>query len=172
MPQGKYMVASLRWAGTSPWHGGKFYVNLLTPGVTEKFLAITMDAYTRNIGEQFGKRVPGVFTDEPEITPAGGLPWADDLPEVFQKRWNYDLIVNLPSLVAAGGRLEAGPARLSSGPARTVHRPLGQALPRLLRQARPRIHRPLLGARVAELPHRRPTTWRCTPGTRGPRSTS
>lgn len=103
LPEGKYMVASLRWAGTSPWHGGKFYVNLLTPGVTEKFLAITMDAYRRNLGEQFGKRVPGVFTDEPEILPAGGLPWADDLPEVFQKRWNYDLIVNLPSLVRPVG---------------------------------------------------------------------
>jgi hypothetical protein len=101
--QGKYWVASLRLAATSPWHGGKFYVNLLTPGVTEKFLAITMDAYTRNIGEQFGKRVPGVFTDEPEITPTGGLPWADDLPEVFQKRWNYDLITNLPSLVGPVG---------------------------------------------------------------------
>jgi hypothetical protein len=100
---GKYMVASLRWAGTSPWYGGKFYVNLLTPGVTEKFLAITMDAYTRNIGDQYGKRVPGVFTDEPQILPAGGLPWTDDLPEVFRKRWNYDLIVNLPSLIRPVG---------------------------------------------------------------------
>ncbi len=103
LEQGKYMVASLRWAGTSPWHGGKFYVNLLTPGVTEKFLAITMDAYTREIGAQYGKRVPGVFTDEPEILPAGGLPWADDLPEVFRKRWGYDLITSLPSLVRPVG---------------------------------------------------------------------
>ncbi len=103
LPQGKYLVASLRWAGTSPWHGGKFYVNLLTPGVTQKFLEVTMDPYTRNIGEQYGKRVPGVFTDEPEILPAGGLPWADDLPQVFQKRWGYDLMDNLPSLVRPVG---------------------------------------------------------------------
>ncbi len=103
LPQGKYLVASLRWAGTSPWHGGKFYVNLLTPGVTQKFLEITMDAYTRNIGEQYGKRVPGVFTDEPEILPAGGLPWTDDLPQAFQKRWGYDLMGTLPSLVRPVG---------------------------------------------------------------------
>ena len=103
LPQGKYLVASLRWAGTSPWHGGKFYVNLLTPGVTEKFLAITMDAYTRNIGGQYGKRVPGVFTDEPHLSPAGGLPWADDLPAVFKGRWGYDLLDNLPSLVRPVG---------------------------------------------------------------------
>ncbi len=101
--KGKYLVASLRWAGASGWHGGKFYVNLLTPGVTEKFLAVTMDAYTRNIGDQYGKRVPGAFTDEPHLAPAGGLPWANDLPEVFRKRWGYDLIDSLPSLVRPVG---------------------------------------------------------------------
>ncbi len=103
LAQGKYLVASLRWAGTSGWYGGKFYVNLLTKGVTEKFLAITMDAYTRNIGDQFGKRVPGVFTDEPHLSPAGGLPWAPDLADVFRSRWGYDLIDNLPSLVRPVG---------------------------------------------------------------------
>jgi len=100
---GQYLVASRQWAGTSPWHGGKFYVNLLDPGVTEKFLEITMDAYTRNIGGQYGKRVPGVFTDEPHLAPAGGLPWTEDLPAVFQKRWGYDLMDHLPSLVRPVG---------------------------------------------------------------------
>jgi len=102
-PAGKCLVASLRWAGTSPWYGGKFYVNLLTPGVTEKFLELTMEPYVKNIGDQFGKRVPGVFTDEPQITPAGGLPWSKDLPEVFKKRWGYDLVESLPSLAKPVG---------------------------------------------------------------------
>jgi len=101
--EGKYLLASVRRAGTSPWYGGKFYVDLMYPGVTEKFLAITMDAYTRKIGEHYGKRVPGVFTDEPHLAPAGGLPWTDDLPEVFEKRWGYNLIDNLPSLVRPVG---------------------------------------------------------------------
>jgi len=103
LPAGKYLVASLRWAGTSGWYGGKFYVNLLTPGVTEKFLELTMEPYVRNIGEQFGQRVPGVFTDEPHLAPAGGLPWSHDLPEAFRQRWGYDLIENLPSLVRPVG---------------------------------------------------------------------
>lgn len=99
LPKGKYLVASIRQAGSSPWYGGKFYVNLLDPGVTEKFLAITMDAYRLEVGGQFGKRVPGVFTDEPHIRPAGGLPWTNDLPRMFEKRWGYTLIDHLPSLV-------------------------------------------------------------------------
>jgi hypothetical protein len=98
LPNSKYLVASVQRAGTSPWYGGKFYVDLMYPGVTQKFLAITMDAYTREIGDQYGKRMPGVFTDEPHLLPAGGLPWTDDLPDVFEKRWGYSLIDNLPSL--------------------------------------------------------------------------
>ena len=59
MPEADYLVAYVRRAGNSPWHGGKCYVDLLYPGVTEKFLAITMDAYRREVGDQFGKRIPG-----------------------------------------------------------------------------------------------------------------
>ncbi len=98
LPQGRYLTAKVRQASNSPWHGNRCYVNLLTPGVTEKFLDVTLEAYRREIGEQFGKRVPGSFTDEPNIRPAGGLPWCRDLPEQFQKRWGYSLIDSLASL--------------------------------------------------------------------------
>jgi len=100
---GRYLVATLQRAGNSPWHGNRCYVNLLTPGVTAKFLEVTMGAYEREIGQHFGKRVPGVFTDEPEIRPAGGLPWCDDLPQQFQKRWGYSLLEHLPSLTLPVG---------------------------------------------------------------------
>jgi hypothetical protein len=95
---GKYLTAQVRRAGNSPWHGDRCYVDLLYPGVTEKFLEITMGAYKKNLGSEFGKRIPGVFTDEPNIAPAGGLPWTEDLPAQFEKRWGYSLLANLPSL--------------------------------------------------------------------------
>ncbi len=99
--EGKYLVASIARATPGPWYGGKFYVDLLRPGVTEKFLEVTLDAYKREIGAQFGKRVPGVFTDEPELRPAGGLPWTERLPQLFEQRWGYSLLPNLPTLAAA-----------------------------------------------------------------------
>ncbi|MBI5385474.1 MAG: hypothetical protein HZA90_12415 [Verrucomicrobia bacterium] len=102
-PAGRYLSAEIRRAANSPWHGNRCYVNLLTPGVTEKFLDVTMEAYKREIGQHFGKRVPGAFTDEPEIRPAGGLPWCDDLPQQFQKRWGYSLLDSLASLSAEVG---------------------------------------------------------------------
>ena len=98
LPEAHYLIASQTRAGNSPWHGNRCYVNLLSPGVTEKFLEVTLEPYRREIGRQFGKRVPGVFSDEPNIRPAGGLPWSEVLATEFQKRWGYDLLGHLPSL--------------------------------------------------------------------------
>jgi len=103
LPQARYLVASVVRAGNSPWYGGRCYVDLMYPGVTEKFLEVTLDAYKREIGDQFGKRVLGSFADEPNIRPAGGLPWTDHLPQEFKKRWGYDLLDHLPSLARPVG---------------------------------------------------------------------
>lgn len=98
IPVEAHLVAEILWAQKKAWNGDRPYVNLLTPGVTEKFLEVTMEPYRKAVGHEFGKRIPGVFTDEPEIQPAGGFPWAKDLPEQFEKRWGYSLIDNLPCI--------------------------------------------------------------------------
>jgi len=99
----RYLAARIIKAKADGMFANRPYVNLLTKGVTEKFLEITLDAYKKQIGEEFGKRVPGVFTDEPHILPAGVQAWANDLPQVFEKRWGYSLIDNLPSLALQTG---------------------------------------------------------------------
>jgi len=98
LPEGKYLAATIVRAGARGWFGGKWYVDLMRDGVTEKFLDITLEAYRKRIGKHFGKRVPGSFTDEPHLTPAGHLPWTDALPRLFKERWGYDLIEHLPAL--------------------------------------------------------------------------
>jgi hypothetical protein len=97
-PEGHYLVVVQTLAKTSPWFGGTHYVDVLRPGVVEKFLDITMEAYRREVGDQFGQRIPGVFTDEPHLAPADGLHWTPDLPEQFEARWGYDLRHHLISL--------------------------------------------------------------------------
>jgi len=47
--------------------------------------------------------VPGWFTDEPHLAPAGGLHWSDHLPQLFQERWGYSLIDHLPQLARPVG---------------------------------------------------------------------
>ncbi|MDR2675345.1 MAG: hypothetical protein LBC18_10925 [Opitutaceae bacterium] len=112
LPDGKkYLVARAHYAAASGWYGGKWHVDLLKKGVTEKFLDITLDAY-RNVPEiakEFGRRVPGIFTDEPHpvgIRFAGldtSLHWNEDFCGEFQKRFGYSLADNIPSLVKETG---------------------------------------------------------------------
>ena len=103
LPEGRYLVATWRFAPARGWFGGKWYVDLLKPGVTEKFIEITLEAYKRHIGDQFGKRCPGIFTDEPHLCPAGGLHWNEHLSDEFRKRWGYNLEDHLPALQAPVG---------------------------------------------------------------------
>ncbi|NUQ61528.1 MAG: hypothetical protein HUU20_03505 [Pirellulales bacterium] len=98
LPEGRYLVAAVLRSESSPWYGGKTYVDLLYPGVTQKFLEVTLEPYRQRLGDQFGKRIPGSFTDEPRLEGRGGVPWTVDLAEQFQNRWGYSLIDHLPSL--------------------------------------------------------------------------
>lgn len=93
-----YLVVSEVRSTNAAWNGNRSYVNLLSPGVTEKFLDLTLEPYRLEIGKEFGRRVPGVFTDEPNIRPSDGWPWSEVLDQEFQKRWGYSLLDQLPSL--------------------------------------------------------------------------
>ncbi len=96
--QGSYFLFEKTFYPKSGWFGGFSYVDLLYPGVTEKFLQLTMSGYEQVSGDDFGKTIPGVFTDEPEISSPGGIRWTPDLFDIFRKQWGYDLKENLPSL--------------------------------------------------------------------------
>ncbi len=95
---GKYLLFSKTYLEKSDWYGGFSYVDLLLPGVTQKFLKVTMPGYEKNIGSEFGITVPGIFTDEPQIDSPEGIRFTPDLFDVFTKRWHYDLRTQLPSL--------------------------------------------------------------------------
>jgi len=71
------------------------YVDLLKPQVVDKFIELTHEAYRRRVGEEFGRTIPGIFTDEPNYR---SLPWSEDLPRVFLERNGYDLVENLLAL--------------------------------------------------------------------------
>lgn len=96
--QGDYFIYTKQFYKNQAWHGGYSYVDLLYEGVTEKFIELTMTGYEKAIGNEFGKAVPGIFTDEPNISSPGGVRWTPSLFEDFENRWGYDLKTNLPSL--------------------------------------------------------------------------
>ncbi|MDX1284091.1 MAG: glycosyl hydrolase, partial [Draconibacterium sp.] len=103
--KGEYCVLDLNDYEKSKWFGGYSYIDLLKPGVTEKFLEITMTGYEKSVGHEFGKRVPGVFTDEPNTNTrsAGPIRYTPDLYEQFEKHWGYRLEPHLMTLITETG---------------------------------------------------------------------
>lgn len=105
---GRYVLVELINYPQSKWYAGYSYVDLIYPGVTEKFIGITMTGYEQ-FADHFGNLIPGVFTDEPNIAPPGGkncIRWTPDLYERFHERWGYRLEENLLSLFFEKGDWE------------------------------------------------------------------
>jgi hypothetical protein len=88
----------------SEWFNDDAYADNLNPASVKAFIDITYEAYKKEVGEEFGKAVPGIFTDEPNImshhapNARRSLPWTDGLLEFFRARRGWDLRTALPLL--------------------------------------------------------------------------
>ncbi|MGC8972026.1 MAG: glycosyl hydrolase [bacterium] len=90
------------------WFNGDTYSDNLNPKSVKTFIETTYEAYFKEFGDEFGKTISGIFTDEPNIfawrVAKRGLPWTDIFPEFFRDRRGYDIIENLPYLFLDGER--------------------------------------------------------------------
>ena len=106
-PGETYLVFRREISQPSEWFNDDAYADNLNPDSVKAFIDITYEAYKREVGAEFGKTVPGIFTDEPNILshhlPSGrrSLPWTDGLLEFFQARRGWDLRGALPWLFFA-----------------------------------------------------------------------
>ena len=102
---GHYMVFTLRDFLKSKWYGGFSYVDLLVKGVTEKFIDITFTGYKNSVGDDFGKTIPGIFSDEPHTDSDIGetIRWSPDLASCFKKLNGYDLESDMMSMIEETG---------------------------------------------------------------------
>ena len=80
------------------------YTDLLNPKAVREFIRHTHEEYRKAVGREFGKTVPGIFTDEPQWT---GIPWSAELPKFFKKLHGYALEPVLPSLAMTTGDFRA-----------------------------------------------------------------
>ena len=85
-------------AGREDRLAGGVYCDMMQKGVTEKFIELTHEGYFKHSGGEFGKTIPGIFTDEMTLCRAGPFPWTDDLPEWFEKKFGYSILEVLPLL--------------------------------------------------------------------------
>lgn len=95
----------------SEWFNGSHYVDTLNKDAMRAFIATTHESYKAAVGDEFGKTVPAIFTDEPQfamkkrLTHARGkadvfLPWTRDLVETYAGQYDgSDLFAALPEIV-------------------------------------------------------------------------
>jgi len=97
------LIFRRHYAEKTPWWGGESYANLLHPEAMREFIRLTHEAYKKRLGHEFGKRVPGIFTDEPQLAQApNALPWWDGIPDVYAKWHRRDFWADLPYMFFEG----------------------------------------------------------------------
>ncbi len=106
----------------SSWFNGYTYVDTLNHEAVRSFIKVTHEAYRKHNGRDFGGVIPGIFTDEPryghildvdrKTGQPGGLPWTGALPNIFRRRYGYDLLPHLMELVFDVEGRGMRPARL------------------------------------------------------------
>ncbi|HUS57054.1 MAG TPA: hypothetical protein VM141_00240 [Planctomycetota bacterium] len=93
------------YAGKTGWWGGESYANLLHPEAMKEFMRLTHERYYEKLGAEFGKRVPGIFTDEPQIGEgwsAHGIPYYEGLPAKYGEWTGRDFWADLPYMFFDG----------------------------------------------------------------------
>jgi len=129
------VIFSWQTADPMSWYNGQTYLDTMNPEAVAKFIRVTHERYFSEIGDKFGNSVPGIFTDEPHYLPAlfsdntktlrfnhgrqaqpykaSSLPWTDRIPELFRKKYGYDIIEHLPELFFETAGEELSRARLN-----------------------------------------------------------
>ena len=101
--------AYLEISGNSPWFNNQSYVDTLNPKAIREFIRITYEAYEKELGKEFGKSVPMIFTDEPQFsfkTQFGyaaekrcqTIPYTDDFEETYRNTYGESFLDHLPEI--------------------------------------------------------------------------
>jgi hypothetical protein len=107
---GKLWWAYLEVSGNNPWFNNQTYVNTLDKEAINKFIETTHEKYYKELGHEFGKSIPAIFTDEPQFTHKESLgyaeeerdialPFTDDFEETYKNTYGNSLLDSLPELL-------------------------------------------------------------------------
>ena len=106
----KVLEFTIEIMSRSSFYNGHTYVDTMNRAATDRYIELTHEQYRRRCGEEFGRTVRGIFTDEPHRGPVFSgfgihnenrlqmTPWTDDLPALYRERFGGDLVELLPDL--------------------------------------------------------------------------
>ncbi len=100
------------YAETNPshsWYNGGTYVDVLNKKAIDFFLQNTHEVYKKTLGDDFGKYIPAIFTDEPHMLYKNNLknafseeelfmPWTNDILTLYKEQCGIELLDHIPEL--------------------------------------------------------------------------
>lgn len=100
-----YLIFRVRIAAKNDWCHGDTYTDLMNPETARLFIETNYEPYRTAVGEEFGKTVPGIFTDEPTVKGFSErlnepeltwIAWSEVLESEFEKKRGYSIWKLLP----------------------------------------------------------------------------
>lgn len=104
------LVFTREVAKPSEWFNDDAYSDNLNPDTVRAFINSTYEAYKEEVGDEFGKTIPGVFTDEPNFSSGTfrqgieWIPWTDGFAEYFKEICGYNFLDLVPYFFFEGER--------------------------------------------------------------------
>lgn len=105
LPEGQYyMLFRVEICFKSEWFNNETPPDNLNAASVRRFIEATHEKYLAHGGAEFGKTIPGIFTDEPGLADShthfqedrAWLPWTSVFPDFFQEQRGYDVFDTLP----------------------------------------------------------------------------
>jgi len=78
-------------------HGGMGRLDILNPDAIRYYISSVLESLRANLEEYFGNTIVGILIQSPSNQCP--FPWTGSLPDLFKKRFGYDLVPSLPSLI-------------------------------------------------------------------------
>ncbi len=106
---GKKWYAYLTADKPGPRYNNQTYVDTLSKEAISEFVNITHETYKKHLGNEFGKSVVSIFTDEPHFSTLNRfgfsqstedvtIPWSPNIEMDFEKKYGFDILAHLPEL--------------------------------------------------------------------------
>ena len=110
VPAGCKWYAYVRTPEPNGWFNNQTYVDTMSTSAVNEFIKVTYETYKDNVGEQLGKTIPAIFTDEPHMMHKTTLafaneksdvclPWTTDFEKLYYEKYALNLLEYLPELV-------------------------------------------------------------------------
>lgn len=89
------------------WFNNQCYVDMMNKEAIAEFLRVTHEAYKKHLGNEFGKSVPSIFTDEPQLTRKNlfdnisdnfMLPWTTAFCDRYKETYGEDIVDKIPEI--------------------------------------------------------------------------